>query len=178
MGLDVLAVARAYRVEDPTLSQMDDLIRIRHGEFPMQAGDLVDDGYYDCVSCDDFLSMGYGRYGYLRELIAEVAGYEKQDIPEPHYSHPNYHDLSYYYRNPHIATIYINEIEEGPFIEMINFSDCEGVICSEVSKKLYKDFDNYLKIAEEKLDEYYLQKYKDLMGAFKYASDDGFVRYG
>ena len=67
------------------------------------------------------------------------------------------------------------------FQELIDFSDCEGVIGAVVSKKLYNDFKTYEKEAEEyakKNDyEYFYDKYLLWMKAFEMASDDGAVEF-
>ena len=71
------------------------------------------------------------------------------------------------------------------FSELINFSDCEGVIGNVVSKKLYKDFvsnaESFIKWVHQKFDAYdselLLQKYRKFETAFKTAKDGGAVEF-
>lgn len=71
------------------------------------------------------------------------------------------------------------------FSELINFSDCEGVIGNVVSKKLYKDFssnaESFKKWVHRKFDAYdselLLQKYRKFEIAFKTAKDGGAVEF-
>jgi hypothetical protein len=65
---------------------------------------------------------------------------------------------------------------KGPFSELINFSDCEGTIGSEVSKKLLKDFEEYKSKAEKIQDHFgFLQRYNDWIKALTLASDNGCI---
>ncbi len=79
-----------------------------------------------------------------------------------------------------------------PFMELINFSDADGIIGPIVSAKLYKDFVDYEKLIVEKIDQWFLKmnpnkeydsedmkwfmiKYNDWKKAFKIASNNGAV---
>ena len=62
----------------------------------------------------------------------------------------------------------------GPFVELINFSDCEGTIDSKTSAKLAKDFQEYQGEANIK-DEHFVQIYNHFRIAFECASDGGSV---
>jgi hypothetical protein len=82
-------------------------------------------------------------------------------------------DISYY------SNIKIDEdgsIKVKPFYELINFSDCEGIIGPEVSTKLYNDFVKFEVVAKNE-EEYFYRKYKDWMKAFKVASNKGVVSF-
>ncbi len=71
------------------------------------------------------------------------------------------------------------------FNELINFSDCEGVIGSVVSKKLYKDFSSNQKPFEQWVNQKYsvvdgmwlLQIYYKFESAFGIAKDGGAVEF-
>lgn len=66
------------------------------------------------------------------------------------------------------------------FQELINFSDCEGVIGALVAEKLYYDFkDNYEEAVKysENLSESWLEKYKDWMHALEFAKDNGAILF-
>ena len=68
------------------------------------------------------------------------------------------------------------------FYELIEFSDCEGIIGSVVSKKLYNDFKNNENKAYEyskKISDgkYWYNKYKEWENAFKIAKENGAVYF-
>lgn len=65
----------------------------------------------------------------------------------------------------------------NPFFELINFSDCEGVIGTDVSRKLAQDFAAFQARANKHEDEWFSQKYADWRKAFEMASDGGLVNF-
>lgn len=66
---------------------------------------------------------------------------------------------------------------EGPFWELICFSDCEGTIGSIVSKKLAQDFADYQEKADLVDDEWFKSKYAEWRAAFEMAADNGAVDF-
>jgi hypothetical protein len=117
MGLDV----RAYELVEPlhelTGSQVlsDDLISLRpHAQFPAQA-DGIERGWYR-VSGEqtEFWASSYAGYGWWRSELAKMTGTTVEAI-----------------RSQKLA---------GPFVELIAFSDAEGIIGSSTSAKLARDF--------------------------------------
>lgn len=72
--------------------------------------------------------------------------------------------------------------EDNAFEELIDFADNEGVIGSEVSRKLYDDFTTYHRKAFEfslTFDDgdWWFQKYCDWEAAFEMAKEDGAVKF-
>lgn len=63
-----------------------------------------------------------------------------------------------------------------PFVELINFSDCEGFIGPKTCAKLSADFANNQKKAD-KGDAWFRQKYADWRKAFAIASEGGAVDF-
>ena len=68
------------------------------------------------------------------------------------------------------------------FQELINFSDCEGVIGTEVAEKLYNDFKSYhrkaVKFSKELNDpDWWIGRYRDWERAFKLAKNNGAVSF-
>jgi hypothetical protein len=67
------------------------------------------------------------------------------------------------------------------FAELINFSDCEGVIGSVVASKLAKDFAEYENVALEKAPandgDWFVGQYRKWRRAFETASVDGAVEF-
>lgn len=64
-----------------------------------------------------------------------------------------------------------------PFVELIHFSDCEGILGTVVSKKLLKDFQDYQEEADSHPDRWFAQKYNDWRKAFEYAAENGYVDF-
>ena len=74
-----------------------------------------------------------------------------------------------------------------PFFELINFSDCSGVIGTKTCAKLFNDFANFKNEAISTIEEvfhrhgedkkHWLHKYDELMSAFKIGSDNGCVDF-
>jgi hypothetical protein len=62
------------------------------------------------------------------------------------------------------------QCEFGPFIELIHFSDCEGVINSKISKKLLADFELYEEQAKKE-DEWFYKIYQNFKEAFEIAGN-------
>lgn len=126
--------------------------------FPLQSKGLqefmlIEDDKWSDYS---FRAGSYGNYNVWRRNLAKIAGYQEDGI----------------------------ECDEaawkcsfGPFIELIYFSDCEGVINSEVSKKLLGDFELYEEQAKKE-DEWFYEKYSHFKEAFKIASEKGLVVFG
>jgi hypothetical protein len=77
--------------------------------------------------------------------------------------------------------------EGRPFYELIDFSDCEGIIGPEVSEKLHSDFEtnrpNMIKycldnfINDDTAYDNVMEIYDDFTKAFKLASKDGLVLF-
>lgn len=72
--------------------------------------------------------------------------------------------------------------EDLAFQELIDFEDDERVVDSETSKKLYGDFKKYhneAKLFDEKLEakDSFIRMYESMMKAFKFASNDGKVKF-
>lgn len=102
-----------------------------------------------------FRAGSYGSYNVWRNNLAKMLGYEDYT------GHGDY-DLTVF------------ELKEGPFWEFIKFSDCEGVINSQVSKKLLNDFQEYDPIAK-KQDVHFYELYRNFHKAFELASKNGIV---
>jgi hypothetical protein len=67
--------------------------------------------------------------------------------------------------------------EGRPFAELVNFSDCEGVLGTEVCKKLLKDFEAFQEEASRHTEDYFLESYNNWRRAFEYASDNGYIDF-
>ena len=70
------------------------------------------------------------------------------------------------------------DLSGARFTELINFSDCEGVIGSVAAAKLARDFAEWQKVADQVDDAYWCELYAKWRRAFELASNDGCVYFG
>lgn len=74
--------------------------------------------------------------------------------------------------------IWLEGDSSKPFIELINFSDCEGYIGPKTCAKLAKDFNEYEEKAKKHPpleDDWFIKKYQEWKTAFNVAADNGVV---
>jgi hypothetical protein len=104
--------------------------------------------------CQHFRAGSYGGYNEWRDKLAKLAGYAS---------------AASVWRNP----------EPGPFVELINFSDCEGTIGPSVCAKLAKDFAEFQPKVDALPDSfdasYFRERYADWRAAFELAAGNGIV---
>lgn len=113
-------------------------------------------GWYTGERVFGFRAGGYSFYNEWRNLLAKAAGYPSD---------------SYVWRN----------VPEGPFVELINFYDNEGVLGASVCRKLYSDFcrPGVVQCAKEVLSvsanqmqmEYFEERYNNFKKAFELAGE-------
>jgi len=123
-------------------------------DFPGREDDLKD-GWYSVEDSDSFCAGSYGSYNRWRsELCLAALG-----VPP--------------------SAVWEGRVTEGPFYELVNFSDCEGVIGPKTSAKLAKDFADWEgKIAagiDYEVRGYFMEKYAQWKAAFEMASQGGMV---
>ena len=70
----------------------------------------------------------------------------------------------------------LEEYTNQPFFELINFSDAEGTIGPEASKRLHNAFVEFREMAQKE-DEYFQRLYDDMTEAFKLGSQNGLVTF-
>lgn len=106
----------------------------------------------------DFRAGSYSGHGHFRRWLCGMAGIA---TPEQQWADPaKYAPL--------------------PFHELVNFSDCEGVIGSAAAAELAADFAAYQEQAERFAgdDKYFMRVYNDWRKAFELAQHGGAVRFG
>lgn len=148
MGLDIYYMKNIKRISD--YPEDDDYDYDHHYLQPNEQFNVhgeIRDGIYSAEDEQSFRVGSYSGYNGWRNRLAVMAGYSsfEEACTTP----------------------------EGPFVELINFSDCEGVICAEVSEKLYNDFLNNHVFAKEKMEQYDLETYEDFMNGFASAKENG-----
>lgn len=176
MGLDVTAYSKVKKIDclfnqggdavDPiTREELDHnsyvLARV-NPDFPGREGRIEDGACYSFEDADRMHGGSYGGYNRWRDQLAEMAGYPKQI---------NGADG----RESHCVACWNGE--DGVFSELINFSDCEGVIGSEASARLAKEFSDYQEKADLHTDSRFQLKYAEWRKMFELASDGGFVDF-
>jgi hypothetical protein len=114
-------------------------------------------GVYRFAEDFDFRAGSYSGYNRWREWLSIVAGHG----------------------NP--STLWEAESPQGPFVELINFADNEGIIGPTVSAKLAKDFaeheDRIAALCAGNDRNYELTKYREWRKAFELAADGGMVEF-
>jgi len=105
-------------------------------------------------------------------VLAKNVGYEPITPDEVPDDWDEYTKQSFLLR-PYQSRVF--NVEEGTLFELINFSDCEGVINTTVCKKIYSDLQLVDHLELELRDQELLYK---LLEAFKLGSDEGFVTFG
>lgn len=163
MGLDVTAYSKVKRLRDHDGGDYDDgeVILFNAPEFVQRAADLPG-GLYSYDEALDVFSRSYGAYNRWREQLAVLAGYAKHETE----------------RDPcHFHSRTAWEADGGPFWELINFTDCDGVLGTATCQKLLRDFDAFADRAKSVADEWFRHVYESFHEAFKLAADGGAIRF-
>lgn len=165
MGLDITAYSKAelletmpsYEAYEEKYGWDDDSLNYVHEaqDFPMRMAPIVGGVYKIHGDRFAFRAGSYSGYGAWRETLAEMA-------------------LGLGPR-----TIWNNRdgFAGCAFYELIDFSDCEGVIGTDACRKLAADFDRFQAKADQHEDSYFRQKYADWSKAFHLAADGGYVDF-
>lgn len=178
MGLDITAHKQLSKIDcvfdasgnpihPETREELDFAFQASvHNDFPGRSGSVEDGAFYNAGDSFGFRAGSYGGYNAWRNELAKLAGYPAR--PFDRFGTGNVqqrHDQGAW------------EAASGPFWELINFSDCEGVIGPEVSAKLAKDFADHQEKADQHESEYFRESYSDWRKAFEMASDNGAVDF-
>jgi hypothetical protein len=184
MGLDIHAASKAAshylrgrsddEAEDEKLFEADDVMYVyANDDFPDQAEGYADGFYRIHGESFGFRAGSYSGYNaWRRHLCLMALDREPEDV----WADPE-----------HFAG--------RPFVELINFSDCEGLIGPKTSAKLARDFAAFAERAEQYVNEHsrpdksgkgddedevgpwFLESYREWRQAFELAADDGLVRF-
>ena len=119
-----------------------------------------------------FRAGSYSGYGSWRRILAEMIGWEIEDLWRS--------VETLVQRNENLNDV-LNENDrfsvDIPFVELLHFSDCEGFIGPKTSAKLHSDFLEWNENAKnfDSQNSYFYEKYQEWTEAFKVASDGGCV---
>lgn len=162
MGLDISAYRRIKADPMATEDSWQTHARIYvNPDFPTRA-DGITEGWYSYAESTGFRAGSYSGYGEWRDLLAKLAGY------------PATREGS---RHSHSAGAW--KAEGGPFWELINFSDCDGVIGPVTSWKLAADFAEWDERAKAFAEtrQWFYELYRSWREAFEMAADSGAVEF-
>jgi hypothetical protein len=159
MGLDIDAYRKIKRVAslDDRDVEDDEVFLFINPDFPRYTDNLVKGIYSYEGDYFTFRAGSYSGYNQWRSDLAKLVGKTDQEI----------------WDNP----------VPGPFVELINNSDCDTVIGPVTSKKLYEDFKDHLQEAIDRhlvpdtpgCEDWFVHQYKLWLKAFEIASDGGCV---
>jgi len=124
----------------------------RNDEFPGRADEIESGAVYLPEEKFYFRAGSYGGYNIWREHLALLAGFSAA------------------------ATVWDNPAP-GPFMELIDFSDCEGTIGATVARKLAQDFAAFQAQADRHPSCDFRELYADWRRAFEMAADRGAVLF-
>lgn len=172
MGLDITAYKNIKRAAEGSGLDGDGYADYENGffflylnpDFPGRANDIEAQIPYESEQSMGFRAGGYSGYNQWRDELAKLACYPA--TPYTMYgATTTRHDAGAW------------DASEGPFWELINFSDSEGTIGTAVSKKLAKDFADFQAKADLHPDEYFRARYNEWREAFDMAADNGAVSF-
>jgi hypothetical protein len=173
MGLDINAYKkidfdsfkdRRQMTEDDLDSAYDEMLYLHSEHEPYKQSDGIKEGFYDRNEITfRFRAGSYSGYNHFRTTLCEC----------------------FFGFSPEIIWNNTENYKNKNFVELINFSDCEGFIGSKTSKKLFDDFYknkdtffDYLKdndLLPNFIKDNYKKNYKNWMKSFEIASDGGVV---
>jgi hypothetical protein len=165
MGLDITYCGSAefVRADDPNDDNYDweggtEAKVYVNPDFAARADGLTS-GIYRVSTTGGFRAGSYGGYNEWREELARLAGYPAvgSDV-----------------RHQHAQGAW--DADGGPFHELINFSDCEGLIGPITSAKLAEDFAAF----QDKVPAdagWFAEQYAHWRVAFDTAARGGFVHF-
>lgn len=167
-GLDITAYNKLVLQKVPRDRSSGDpdgdpgLVVIHVVEFPERAEGLQDGGVYRFGQSLDFQAGGYIGYGQWRNELAKLAGNRPST-----FTFEGKTELRY------DATVW--DQKRGPFWELIDFSDAEGVIGPAACKRVYTDFVRFEDKASRHPDPEFRASYGDWKKAFAMCSDGGAI---
>ena len=172
MGLDI-SYASKINFESRSISGEGDNLYLYPNDSLLDQSEGIQSGEYACEGVQDSFRAGsYSGYGSWRRILAEMIGWEIEDLWRS--------VETLVQRNENLNDV-LNENDrfsvDIPFVELLHFSDCEGFIGPKTSAKLHSDFLEWNENAKnfDSQNSYFYEKYQEWTEAFKVASDGGCV---
>lgn len=170
MGLDITAYRQLRPVEhmpEEDSHEFYELLRVFNIPcYVSRAAPLVEGKFYETdAPMFGFRAGSYSGYNRWRDWLAKLAGY------------PAVLDVGYRTVPTHAAGAWA--AESGPFWELINFADNEGVIGSVVATKLAAEFAEYEEraLAASEGEPWWHEQFQKWRRAFEMAADGGAVSF-
>lgn len=159
MGLDITAYERITWEADQEQANQDyetetrPMARVYINPDFVAPADGLETGYYRHEGEEmSFRAGSYSGYNQWRRWLASLVGITPEQV--------------------------WNDPQPGPFVELINFSDCEGAIGPATSAKLAADFEAWEDRAyQHATDKWNWERYCEWKQAFKLAAKGGFVKF-
>lgn len=181
MGLDITYYRNVVKADDVIVTSSGDLVSKEtmqelgwendidfvayvNDDFPGRNGSIEDRAAYRVEGGGGFRAGSYGWYNAWRDELARISGWPLGSYEQYGHSWDSYAASA-------------GKVTEGPFWELIYFSDCEGIIGPEVSRKLADDFAAYDEKAKASEVPFFYDKYKEWRKAFETAAEGGCVRF-
>lgn len=172
MGLDITAYSKIQKLDVPVDDDGEPLdwsgnmfvVCVNDDFGPERWAGLVDRGVYGYEEVHSFRAGSYGGYNAWRDELARIAGY-----PLAQYESFGMQ------RESHAAHAWKHPNSPLPFIELVNFSDCEGVLCAAVAAKLAKDFSEWDERMAASTVPWFKERYDEWRKALELAADGGCV---
>ena len=175
MGLDITAYGHLYRIDRtpqnyPTIDKLVELGSLWRPGAALEwaektwpgrtAGFTADstlmvDRVYGSSETFRFRAGSYSGYGHFRDWLARLAGWESA------------------------KACWDDPRQAGPFFELVNFADNEGVIGAKTASKLAEDFHEYERkaLAESDIEPWYHRSYTNWHIACDIAAQNGAIDF-
>lgn len=167
MGLDITAYRHVWpapdcaKGDDGYPEDYESYFRVYNiVDFQARGAPLKEGECYGSEGSMDFRAGSYSGYGEWRNELARLAGYP---------SHPA--------ATRHAYSESARAASAGPFWELINFADNEGVIGSEAAARLAADFAKFDTLAMHQMEPWAYTLYTTWRRAFEMAADAGAVAF-
>lgn len=168
MGLDITAYRQIQKVDKSTIEIDEDGYPEDYDNYHLfhvvdcyadRASEVEAEAIYTSTETYGFRAGSYSGYNSWRNELAKLAGY------------------------PEIKGRFDEgawQEESGPFWDLINFSDCDGVIGTAACKNLLADFlafDAQAKVHAGPHNEYFYEVYKEFTHGLTLAADNGVLDF-
>lgn len=169
-GLDITAYDKLAIVQSPKLDKYgepsgDNEIRLKPADFPERYAGLERGKIYKFGSQFQFRAGSYSGYNAWRNELAKLAGYR----PTAHMNHDKAEQR-------YDLTVWL--LKKGPFWELIDFSDSDGVIGPQSCKRIYADFVQFKDAAARHPDQEFRTSYDNWFKAFAKCANNGALIFG